>query len=127
MIETKYIRAGEILDLTTVLSLISDDYKTEILNNKEVRVFSKRLQMFKEKGVECVFCGIKGSFFAVESYTGVDYHLNLYAKDGNKEILMTKDHIVPKTRGGSNYLDNLNPACLPCNQKKSNTYPYKLK
>lgn len=30
----------------------------------------------------------------------------------------TVDHVVPLSRGGSNELDNLTWACLPCNQRK---------
>lgn len=29
------------------------------------------------------------------------------------------DHVLPKARGGRNVLDNLQPGCLPCNQRKS--------
>lgn len=33
---------------------------------------------------------------------------------------MTKDHIVPKSRGGSNHANNIALVCLKCNQIKAN-------
>jgi len=30
------------------------------------------------------------------------------------------DHVIPRSRGGSNDLSNKVPACFPCNQMKSN-------
>ena len=46
-------------------------------------------------------------------------HLNLYAQDraGNL-ILMTQDHIKPKSKGGSNKMENLQTMCCRCNQTK---------
>lgn len=33
---------------------------------------------------------------------------------------LTVDHVQPKSRGGSNRVDNLQPAHMTCNQKKGN-------
>ncbi|MEV6638441.1 HNH endonuclease [Actinoplanes sp. NPDC051470] len=32
----------------------------------------------------------------------------------------TADHIVPLSKGGTNKLNNLRPACLPCNSGRGN-------
>lgn len=47
--------------------------------------------------------------------------MNLYGydKDGN-EVLMTKDHIVPKSLGGRNCLENYQTMCCVCNCNKGN-------
>ena len=37
---------------------------------------------------------------------------------GEKNIPLEIEHIIPKSRGGSNKIDNLCLACRPCNQKK---------
>lgn len=36
---------------------------------------------------------------------------------------ITKDHIVPKSKGGGNRKENLQPMCFPCNGEKGNTMP----
>ena len=39
---------------------------------------------------------------------------------GVKDVPLEVEHIVPKSKGGSNRISNLTIACVPCNQTKSN-------
>ena len=43
--------------------------------------------------------------------------LSLIPNDGRIEIA-TKDHLTPTSRGGSDTIDNIVPACFDCNRKK---------
>ena len=92
-----------------------------------VSMGSHRYQLFAKKGIKCVTCGIKGLFFALERGRGDNpnkYHFNLYGKSrSGREIMITKDHILPRSKGGRNRLTNYQPMCYRCNQKKSNKVP----
>jgi 5-methylcytosine-specific restriction endonuclease McrA len=96
-------------------------YKMCIRNN--------RIANFRINGVACVNCGTKGAFFALEKQ-GHDTspHLNLYGfKKNGKDLLMTRDHIKPKAKGGTNKIYNMQPMCLICNSEKSDKWSFKYK
>lgn len=90
--------------------------ETEVAGEK-IYTYSDRYKTFFSKGYKCCVCGIEGKYFALErSVNSKRYHLNLYAVNNNgEEVLMTKDHIIPKSRGGKNNLDNYQPMCTICN------------
>lgn len=117
------IRAGTI-DVKLVLPFIPDQEnkftnKIEFLPGYFVGVSSVRLKTFKIKGITCVTCGLIGEYFAIETSQGTSgYHLNLYAIKEDVEIMMTKDHIIPKSKGGTWRLSNMQPMCAPCNVEK---------
>ena len=120
----KYIRHST--TDTSILSLVTDKPKNRKnkvrveINGEVVNLSSLRLLCFKEKGLECITCGIKGSFLALERGPKDSfYHLNLYAVDSDgDEILMTKDHRIPKCKDGPDHIDNMQTMCTICNGEK---------
>lgn len=85
----------------------------------EIKITSDRLRTFKAKGTKCVCCGLEGNYFKKDKNDKDKmYHFNLYGVKDGEPILMTKDHIIPKSKGGKNYIDNYQPMCEECNKKK---------
>jgi 5-methylcytosine-specific restriction endonuclease McrA len=85
----------------------------------KVRMNSIRYHLFARSPV-CACCGRVGTVMMLDVHS-VMYsraHFNLYAVEGNKLILMTRDHIVPRSRGGHDVLDNLQTMCTTCNNAK---------
>ena len=82
--------------------------------------------MYKLKGTTCLSCGLKATHWAVESTRGKErnWHLNLYGMADGVEVLFTKDHIIPKAKGGKNGIHNLQPMCRWCNFDKGDRYEY---
>jgi 5-methylcytosine-specific restriction endonuclease McrA len=39
---------------------------------------------------------------------------------------LTIDHMIPLSRGGTNTIDNIVPACKPCNSRKKNKTPLEM-
>jgi len=91
--------------------------------NFTIKRRSQRLRLFlksyeKTGKVTCVKCGIEGAYFMLQAVNDEKPHINLYTKNG---ILMTKDHIVPKSKGGKDCMSNYQVMCATCNMKKGNT------
>ena len=101
-----------------------------------VKINSNRILTFT-KGLHCVKCGVEGKFFSLQiqvrskirkedplevyplTQNLKGMHFNLYGvKDDGSFILMTSDHITPKSRGGDNSLDNRQTMCTLCNCEK---------
>ena len=93
-----------------------------IYDGKTVHMDSKRYQTFVNSGTVCVACGLQATYFALERQINSKrtnrYHFNLYGVRDGVEILFTKDHVVPRARGGSNDQSNLQTMCQPCNTSK---------
>lgn len=87
---------------------------------------SNRLLTYFCYGVECCVpgCRVAGQYFAIEraiNQRTSKYHLNLYGVDANGcEVMMTSDHKLPRSKGGSDSITNRQPMCHPHNMKKGN-------
>jgi len=88
----------------------------------QVRMNSHRYWTFR-RSLSCVVCGIEGTVMSLERTegTGGQPHFNLYATAGDgKRVLMTKDHIEPRSKGGCDGDGNFQTMCTVCNGLKSN-------
>ena len=111
MEERKAIAQGDVDNLPTHFQLDGDFIKG---NNKN------RYKTF-QNNLTCVGCGLEGEYFFKERYKDSNsniWHLNLYGVKNGKEILFTKDHIIPKSKGGLNTMSNLQTMCYGCNHEK---------
>lgn len=85
------------------------------LNNKEKVRHREKIRHAREKGAPG-----KHSY---EQWVQLKYEYRFmcpYCLRYEPEIALTKDHIIPISKGGSNYIDNIQPLCQPCNASKSN-------
>ena len=93
----------------------------------KVSLSKRRYRLFATKGTCCVQCGLVGTYMALERHLGNQlshvkkkYHFNVYARnEEGEEVMITADHIIPKAKGGSNRLFNLQPMCEDCNVQKA--------
>jgi hypothetical protein len=116
-----YKSAG-LLPVEDVLVKIRAGHTTLSAYGQVVKLTSIRLRTFT-KGVVCIECKKEGSFFSIDTQTSSKgkYHLNLWHKSKTGAwILMTSDHIHPKSKGGADKdLENRQPMCRPCNARKA--------
>lgn len=93
------------------------------LDGDDIYGNSQRYQVFFSKGCKCSKCGIEGKYFVKERSEDQNrWHLNLYAIDENgEEVLMTKDHIIPKSKGGKDSIENYQTMCIKCNMQKADS------
>lgn len=85
-----------------------------------VKTYSQRYDLFR-MSTKCVQCGLEANCYVLEKMPeSKAWHFNLYYIDKDREILFTKDHIVPKSLGGKNILSNYQTMCVICNNKKGN-------
>ena len=117
-----FIRGG-ILPLAFLENLKNNSKQNEYitLNDCEVKITSQRYSVF-QKSQKCGCCGLEASYLAYEKPLDSEkYHINMYGVDEDgKEILFTKDHIIPFSKGGKNILGNYQTMCSKCDANKGN-------
>lgn len=123
VMEEKRYSVEEVFAMCGEQHLLGDNDFNKMRSDMEVdgfkvRPVSLRYKTFYQKGCKCVVCGKEGTHFKLcGDVTTTRRHFNLYAEDGT---LMTKDHIIPKSRGGQDLVSNMQTMCTTCNAAKGN-------
>jgi hypothetical protein len=113
-------------DVLPMVSLTYEGPEPILFRKTPVNFHNQRLKVFKLDGIQCRECGLEGQYFElVKLSTKPLWALHLYAEKDDKKILFTKDHIVPRSRGGSEELSNFQTLCYPCNRDKDDFHPEK--
>lgn len=101
--------------------MVRSGVRAMVVKNKQLKVSSRRIRVFMNKGIVCVTCQRVGRYYAIEKQPGCPgrFRLNLYTACG---MMMTQDHIRPSSKGGTNAMDNLQPMCAACNNAKGDKY-----
>jgi 5-methylcytosine-specific restriction endonuclease McrA len=123
----KYERLG-VIPVDKVLKAIADggplEHEGEVCHTAGNRLLTSLVH-----GIRCCVpgCAAHGQYFAVEkalNQRGAKYHLNLYCSQNGQEVMLTSDHKLPKSRGGSNRIENRQTMCYKHNAEKGNQLKY---
>lgn len=85
----------------------------------------RRLSVFVQKGLKCTHPGCEriAERLILTVDRGGGKHADVYTKDFH---LMNVDHIIPKSKGGGEEMENKQPMCEQHNSWKSNKMPNEL-
>lgn len=98
----------------------------ECLNGKTytVRVNSVKFECFRRNHI-CVFCRKEGCVWLLQlEPNGKSIHLNMFWREGEEKMMLTLDHICPRSKNGKTRISNSQTLCQKCNQDKGDRYPY---
>lgn len=75
-----------------------------------------RVELIERCGNECYYCGIEGD--RPEDWVWDEAHQSYWLPVSTRREMLVREHMVPKSRGGSDKPENIVPACRKCNSTK---------
>ncbi len=103
---------AENVDRVAVYDATHSAKRRTLLNDAGSFTAGEWRRLLQDTGHRCLCCGIAQAD-AIYRYP---------IKGEPLRGRLTKDHVLPLTKGGTNAVENIQPLCLPCNQRKQNKY-----
>lgn len=113
------------LSLEEGFRVLEKPKEDRLVKGKEVSSASGTLLFHALRGspIKCYACSIQANTWIATRGKNESQNkkpvLNLYAKLPNP-VMFTRDHIIPKSLGGTDDVGNLRPACERCNSTRGN-------
>jgi len=124
-----FIRLPKMYTTDDILRKVTLDNPCRItLDGQSVKIHTIRLFTLKRDNGICRHCNLQGkAFFLEKDSQAKSFHLNLYgfrphgygANQWIEEVLLTCDHVIPRSKGGANHISNTQTLCYHYNQKKA--------
>lgn len=116
MYDIKYEVKKTSYTIGEICEYITSDESYVILDGISIKVEGLRLKTLCKEHT-CNNCLREGTHFKLcnNNFKNPQWHLCLWSDD---HIQMTKDHIIPSSKGGANYIDNMQCLCTICNGSK---------
>lgn len=115
------------VDLDTGFQILSEPKHARLVRGKSVSLPSgaRLFEHLRATGsqIRCWSCGIEANCFIANKGRNDKMGppvLDLFAMKIDGPVLMTRDHIIPKSYGGVNDVANLRVGCGPCNHSRGN-------
>lgn len=115
------------IDLDTGFEVLREPKGSRLVRGKSISLPSgaKLFEHLHGHGIAmtCWSCGIEANCFIVNKGQNDRMGppvLDLFAMRVDGPVLMTRDHIIPKSYGGVNDVENLRIGCGPCNHGRGN-------
>ena len=78
---------------------------------------------YEKSSIKCCTCGLPA-----DRWLALDYHndprkypiLELFGVKHGVYVPFNRDHIIPRSMGGVDAIENLRPSCVTCNTKRGN-------
>ena len=111
---------SRVFNINTWVKRLSKAYPITQLAVEHVKFDTQLMENPEISGVEYQ----RGTLYEAELW---EYLLEKFGRKcfycGAKNIPLEKEHILPKSKGGTNRASNLTLSCRPCNIKKGNQHP----
>ena len=114
---------SRVFNIHTWVSRLSKIYPITRLAVEHVKFDTQLMENPEISGVEYQ----RGTLYEAEVW---EYLLEKFGRKcfycGKKDTPLEKEHILPKSKGGTNRVSNLTVSCKPCNIEKGNRHPNEI-